>query len=301
MTVAVTPEERLAALLAPLELDEFFAHTYEQKPAVLRGSPARALGLLSLERLLERIASPEEIRGKIKIEVDRLRRDLKTTLESLRAYADEGQPILWDAARGVTPELDALTSDLALAMGANVCPNVYSTGSAGSPFGMHCDAHEVLALQLEGQKQWTISNVRADRPLDAPAYADDLRAELTSHTDEAARDVLMQPVLEPGDVLYIPRGVFHCARIPPGSSSPRSLHVTFGIQPLTGCDVLETLMQVALGDRSFRVFFPLAPQDRDGRLAEEQLALLERRLARLIESGALRSAVRALEEHGRRR
>ena len=160
---------------------------------------------------------------------------------------------------------------------------------------MHFDAHEVLALQVEGRKEWAISSVRADRPLDAPPYKTDFLAELHGRRDEAEREILMTQVLGPGDVLYLPRGQFHSAV----ALDSRSLHVTFGIEPLTGYDVLETLVRVALKHRDFRAFFPPASIDLDGRQNRDHLAALAERIVQLIQSGALDAGVRALQEQRR--
>src|SRR6185437_8319561 len=86
--------------------------------------------------------------------------------ERLRAYLNDGHPPVWNRARGLSPAIAAVTATFAEALGAHVWPNVYATGSAGTPFDMHFDCHEVLAVHCEGVKEWTISEVRVDRPLD---------------------------------------------------------------------------------------------------------------------------------------
>ncbi len=37
------------------------------------------------------------------------------------------------------------------------------------PLQPHFDAHDVLAIQCEGEKEWTVSKVRLNCPLDVPA------------------------------------------------------------------------------------------------------------------------------------
>ena len=281
-----------------------FANYYEKKPALLRGAPQRTRGLLSLEELVGAIMGASEIRGKVQITKDHFRpdalpspdfaarRSIAKGTEPLWAYVEGGHPILWNGARGVTGALDELTHDLTRALGAYAWPNIYSTGTAGSPFEWHFDAHEVLALQCDGRKEWHISNVRSDRPLDAPPLQTQMRAEVERRRDEASRDVLMTFVVEPGDVVYIPRGQFHCAWTPEG----RSLHVTFGIEPLSGYHLLEALVHLALKDRAFRAFFPVEPMDRDGRRAREQRVELQHQLVALLQSGVLDRTLEALRE-----
>ena len=96
--------------------------------------------------------------------------------------------------------------------------------------------------------------------------------------------------VEPGDVVYVPRGQVHNARTPAG----RSLHVTFGITPLSGFDVLGALADLALAEPLFRDFLPVRPRDRGGAARREQVARLRERLAALAGSDALERRLDAL-------
>lgn len=88
----------------------------------------------------------------------------------------------------------------------------------------HRDASHVLALQLEGRKEWQLyagsQQVRADAGLDVDAAH-------PTHTF----------VLEPGDVLYLPHGWPHDAVARDGDS----LHLTFTLTEPTPDDLLEAL------------------------------------------------------------
>jgi ribosomal protein L16 Arg81 hydroxylase len=199
-------------------------------------------------------------------------------------------PILWNAARGATPALDRLTHDLAQALGAHVWANVYATGTAGAALDFHFDPHEVLVLQCEGVKEWRVSEVGADRPLDLPAFASAVARELESRRAEARERIEMTFTVEPGDVVYIPRGRFHAARTLTG----RSLHVTFGIAPLSGVDFLDVLARAALEDALFRDCLPPRPADPDGRVAVAHLARFRARVLELASSDELIRRLEAL-------
>ncbi|MFF2996086.1 JmjC domain-containing protein [Streptomyces sp. NPDC057950] len=88
----------------------------------------------------------------------------------------------------------------------------------------HRDASHVVALQLEGRKEWQLyagsQQVRADAGLDVDAAH-------PTHTF----------VLEPGDVLYLPHGWPHDAVARDGDS----LHLTFTLTEPTPDDLLEAL------------------------------------------------------------
>lgn len=167
---------------------------------------------------------------------------------ALAAYLAAGHPLVWSRARRVFPAVDALGEAMARVLGARVWPNVYVTGTAGTPFEMHFDAHEVIAVHCEGAKEWTVSDVRADRPTD-----DDPQPEvMEQRRGEAEGSVAARFVVGTGDVVYVPRGVFHNARAVGGTS----VHVTFGIRGLTGHDVARVLAARALGDRELRGYAP---------------------------------------------
>ncbi|WP_329318109.1 MULTISPECIES: JmjC domain-containing protein [unclassified Streptomyces] len=88
----------------------------------------------------------------------------------------------------------------------------------------HRDASHVVALQLEGRKEWQLyagsQQVRADAGLDVD----------TAHPTHTF-------VLEPGDVLYLPHGWPHDAVARDGDS----LHLTFTLTEPTPDDLLEAL------------------------------------------------------------
>jgi hypothetical protein len=266
---------------------------------VLRGRPERGRGLISLERVVEAAAAADEP-GRFHLLRDRLRSDARPSpefaarlarvapgTEALWAYVEQGYPILWNAARGATPALDGLAHDLARALGAHVWPNVYATGTAGTPFDFHFDPHEVLVVHCDGVKEWCLSAVRADRPLDLPAFAPALKRELESRRPEALARAQTFTV-EPGDLIYIPRGQFHNARTLEG----RSLHVTFGITPLSGVDFLDVLARLALEDARFRDYLPPWTMESGGAAAREHLGRLRAQLVELARGDEL---VRRLE------
>lgn len=187
----------------------------------------------------------------------------------MRAYLAAGHPLVWNRARGVSPAVDALAALLAETFGARVWPNVYATGEAGTPFDVHFDAHEVIAIQCEGEKRWWFSEVRVDRPLDAPEMEPAIAAALRTRRDEAAARTLHEWTARPGDLVYIPRGQFHNARALHG----RSLHVTFGIRLPSGFELAQVVVRSLLADPLMREILPPAASDPEGMrtaaLAEE--------------------------------
>lgn len=281
----------LDALFAPIGAAAFFADHYEKKPLHLRG-PRAARALLTHDELLRALSgerrAPEGLvcfPEHVGAEADELVADPGL----LRAYLDEGHPLVWNRARGVAPGVDAVAALLAETFGAHVWPNVYATGTAGTPFDVHFDAHEVIALQCEGDKEWRISEVRVDRPLDASEMEAAVKAALSARRDEAARRTLLEVTARPGDLVYVPRGQFHNARAAAG----RSLHVTFGIQLPSGFDLARRIVVDLLADPRLRELLPPRAADAGG---ERAAALLEEVAARLRGALSEEGLARAAEE-----
>ena len=262
----------LDGLLAPVGLHRFVRESLGKEPVLLRGAAGRVRGLISLPRVAEALLGREREQGKFLIGEGDF-----ASQEAIRAYLDAGQPVVWNGARGATAPLDALIAELTQVFGAKVWPNVYSTGFAAKPFDAHFDLHDVLAVQCEGEKEWLVSKLRANCPLEGPEFAPAVRQALEEFRAAALAEPLMTVVTRPGDVLYIPRGQFHDARTPRG----RSLHITFAIDPPTALDVLAALGPLALSETLFREYLPPAIADETGALARAHLKRVAERLAQL--------------------
>lgn len=277
----------LDALFAPLGADRFFAERWERLPLHLGASRPRP-PILTHAELLEALSRSEDPPPGVVAFPEHA----GTTIEALfrdparmAAYLDEGHPLVWNRARGVGERVDAITRLLSEELGAHVWPNVYATGTAGTPFDMHFDAHEVIALQCEGEKDWQISEVRVDRPLDADEMEPAVSAALRLRRDEAASRILGAFTARPGDLVYVPRGQFHNAK----ASGGRSLHVTFGIRLPSGFDLARRIVLDLLADPALREYLPARATDPDGARAEALLADVSTRLAHAFRDKALRA------------
>lgn len=285
----------LDELFAPIGAARFFAERWERDPAHLRATPARP-SILTHAELFDALS------GSAKDALDprhvvlfpdhagATREALLADRSALRDYVEAGHPVVWNRAHGVSEGVDAVTALLSRELGAHVWPNVYATGFAGTPFDMHFDAHEVIALQCEGDKRWQISEVRVDRPLDADEMAPALTAALVARRDEAASRILAELTAKPGDLVYVPRGQFHNAK----AVGARSLHVTFGIRLPSGFDLARRLVLDLLADPALREYLPARPQDPDGSAEAAFAEGVSARVAEALRPEAFREAASAL-------
>ncbi len=251
------------ALLAPLGAARFFAECYEKKPVHLehdRGVRGSILTEDELVAALEQVPVVPEGIICFPDEIGTTRAELFSNTSMLRAYMDAGHPIVWNRARGISRRIDEISGLLAQVFGGHVWPNVYATGHAGTPFDMHFDAHEVIAIHCAGTKTWDISQVRVDRPIEAVEMEATIRHVLKMRREEAEARIEHSFTVGPGDLVYIPRGQFHNARTREG----RSLHVTFGIELPTGYDLAKRIVLEVLGEPALREYPLPAASDPDG-------------------------------------
>ena len=171
---------------------------------------------------------------------------LNDSIESTRASPSFGP----ERQRGVDhfPEVRSLVRLLGDAVGSFISVNMYGKLPEVNALPSHRDPHHVLVAQYQGRANWTLCPARrtgrqdAGLPVLPPGCSDattDAGASLLlAHKDgeaiEGAQVDLARPeldcrsvVLEPGQVLYIPRHVAHSAQ---SLSGRLSIHFTFGIQ-----------------------------------------------------------------------
>jgi len=293
----------LDELFAPMTAATFFAEHYEQRPLHLAARSRAQRAILTHDELLRSITASDGVPEGLLLfpeHVGATAPELVASPERMAAYFDEGHPLVWNRAHGVAPAVDALTALLAETFGAHVWPNVYATGTAGTPFDVHFDAHEVIAIQCEGDKEWWLSEVRVDRPLDAAEMEAAVKAALRLRRDEAAARTLCELTARPGDLVYIPRGQFHNARAAAG----RSLHVTFGIRLPSAFELAQKVVTDLLAEPLLRELLPPRAKDPEGHAAAALLADVAARLRAALGADDLLAAagdVRARWARPRRR
>jgi JmjC domain len=119
--------------------------------------------------------------------------------------------------------------------------NTYLTTGNAAGFRLHWDDHDVLIVQVAGEKSWEVRG--PSRP--APMYRD-----AAPNLDPPGK-VLWSGTLRAGEAMHIPRGCWHQAtRQKRGSGY--SLHVTFGLTKRTGVHWLTWLADHARTHELFR-------------------------------------------------
>jgi hypothetical protein len=85
-----------------------------------------------------------------------------------------------------------------------------ATTGGGGAFDMHYDFHDLIILQVEGSKRWRIYGPRVLKPVQALA-----------EKNPPQTPPILDFVLQPGDMLFLPAGFWHLC----DNGPDRSLHV----------------------------------------------------------------------------
>jgi len=177
----------------------------------------------------------------------------------LRLFADGATMVLQGLHRTWGP-LVTFSQQLAAELGHPVQVNAYVTPAQSQGFSDHYDVHDVFVLQVQGEKRWMVRPPVHPSPLRDHAWTD-RRADV----ERAARaEPMLDVVLRPGDVLYLPRGFLHAAKALGGVST----HLTVGIHTWTRYSLAEQLLAEALAvvaeDPEVRASLPLGADVSDG-------------------------------------
>jgi hypothetical protein len=169
--------------------------------------------------------------------------DVYPGIAELRQVYAQGKTIVIRGMQQRWPAIATLCRNLEAEFHCPVHANLYLTPPGAQGFDAHFDTHEVFALQLDGRKKWRLYGAAATLPL-ARDKASVPRSQLGP-----ARDVC----LEPGDLLYIPRGHAHEAF----TAEQRSLHLTVGVNIYRWADLIQhALVGLSRRDARFRESVP---------------------------------------------
>jgi hypothetical protein len=166
---------------------------------------------------------------------------------ALNARLREGATLILDAANETSAPLQALCAGLAGELLGSCQANLYAAWGTTQGFNVHWDDHDVFVVQVEGRKRWALYGITRE----APAFGD-RHAGLPP-----PQAPLKETVLEPGDMLYLPRGYWHAAV---GLGEP-TLHLTIGVTRKTGADFLRWLAAEANAASAVRSDLPLEQDD----------------------------------------
>jgi len=254
-------EDALGFLIAPVTPDEFLSRYYEREALVnVRGEPERYADLLTLQILDDFINSADLREGMIDLtsQKNRISRDAyidDSGRVSRVAVAEEyldGATIILPQFHDSIFKLGEFCRALEEVFSCHVQTNIYLTPSGNQGFPIHYDNHDVFVMQVSGAKAWRLYGVPVEIPFRGEQF------QLGQHDPGP---VTQQFTLNPGDCVYVPRGMMHDAE---NVGDEPSLHITVGMITKTWADLLlESISELALTSPDFRRSLPAGFAGRD--------------------------------------
>jgi len=233
-------------LIHPEKCENFFAETWEKKPKLIKRKNDRQYFKHTFStKSFDEILRNQNVQFTKNLDVTSYTDGKRETHNPEgRAYA----PVVWDfynngcSLRMLNPQtfdnqVWKLCATLQDYMGSFVGTNMYLTPPGTQGFAPHYDDVEVFIMQLEGKKRWRLYHPRNSQET-LPRYSSQ-----NFQQNEIGKPI-MDVILEPGDLLYMPRGTIHQGNC---LEEAHSLHLTVSCHQLNSYgDLLEKLLPLAL-------------------------------------------------------
>src|SRR5439155_1048309 len=274
----------LGALTAPHSAVEFLRDYWPDKAFAAHGDPARLPAFLRASELDSVEALSRVYRGNLRFTSGR-RYQKMLAIDQVHATSlyrmgltvqfEDISPFVATTA----PDLRRLEAELGVAGGAARASVFASPFSDG--LSVHFDAQDLFSIQLKGTKRFRIAPVRELRYPVGTQFVPDtepfdfLYPQVPGGFPDPAGADFTTVEMQPGSVLFLPRGTWHTTE-----SGGDSLSVSIGLYLPSAADcVLEQLQLLLLQDPEWRC--PLYGGWGDGAARDAVAARLSRLLARL--------------------
>jgi hypothetical protein len=279
-------------LITPLESEAFFGE-YWQKKVLWSPSSDQIRTLISLadiEFLLSSLTTP----GPNWVQVVKAGKPL-----ALRSYAtgesfvslpkvygayQAGYTIQlakmhkrWRAVGALCRAAEIAFTEAGVPLSTRIGSHLYLTPAHSTGLEPHYDNHDVIVVQVEGVKHWKVYGSLDAFPIDM---------QIGSVPRDQLPPLEQDIPLEAGQILYIPRGVFHEA----STEDQHSVHITLDITPYNWTDLLYRVMRE---DARFREALPVGSWTQDG-ASETLRSQLRERLTALADHETVDRVARAM-------
>ncbi len=240
----------VAALIAPRDIAELMTSFARDEALVVHGTKVAELFAIPMLASLEALLGswPDQVSVHLPDVADEASSVTASPHDARKLFAS-GMGLMFDDAHRYAPELvpwlDAIRDDLGLSALTRQRCLIYAT-PAGKGTAPHFDQNANFVLQLHGTKTWSLApNAHVARPMTRHTMGQPVDPELQSYATlpmpaamPAARTAI---VLEPGSVLFVPRGVWHSTH---ATSDALSLNFTF--DPPTWIDLFTAALRSRL-------------------------------------------------------
>jgi ribosomal protein L16 Arg81 hydroxylase len=291
-------------IMAPLGAERFFAEYEGRQPLHLKGVADKFAEVMSWAKLndllgqatiwtdaslllwLDKEPVPAARYCASALSRDGRRQVLQPDPEKVKEFLRRGATLTANWIDHLSAGLTAFSQALEWALCGKVQANLYVSSRRRPGLASHRDRHDVYAVHVEGTKTWYVYEGRSAFPIAHPMFKNS-----RDEDEQAKQRLLMEVKMEPGDLLYLPRGQYHDAVADEGGA----MHIAFGVTYPNGLDILSLLFQRAVAEPLFRADLP-RPRGPDApRAMTERMAELASRFNRLWGDPATIADIRALQ------
>ncbi|QUM75089.1 hypothetical protein HWV00_01880 [Moritella sp. 24] len=240
----------LSYLLHDMALSEFYLKFWDKKPLIIKGHKQKFTKYYSIKQFESRITENDLRYPQFKLAKNgeaispstyTLSRTFKNKqdnncidIPAVYRLWNNGATVILHTLQSSTHTLSGYLHQLESELGHRVQANAYLTPKKSQGFDIHYDTHDVLILQVEGNKKWRVW----ESPIDKKPFKNDY--SILEKEPEGA--LFYDGILNQGDLLYIPRGYPHMAQ----STEETSLHLTIGIHVYRQIDALNLVFKSIL-------------------------------------------------------
>lgn len=204
------------------------------------------------------------------------------------ALLKRGASLLLNDIDTFNPGLTAVARALEQTLEARVQANLYCSSCERQAFPSHFDSHDVYAVHVEGEKLWRIYEGRLDNPVAHPAF----QGQPAAFHERSKGKIVAEILLKPGDLLYIPRGIYHDAI----AQTEGTVHVAFGAMAVIGLDFVSGIFERAVHDPLFRRDFPRRHAPGGEAAFDRHMQSLAAGLAAIVADSVTVSGFRAFQD-----
>jgi ribosomal protein L16 Arg81 hydroxylase len=248
------------SLIEPMSADEFFANYWEKQPLYIRRENANFYkDLITLDNVQSAISfgglrypAIQLSKSGAFLHPDVFCTDIRSgdivfngvpDLDKLQAEYKSGATLSLPGFNRAWQPLMTLAAAVEDYLNHAVHTNIYITPGNAAGFTPHYDAHEVFILQISGTKHWQIF----EPPLNLPHRTQTFQPQMLSDALP-----IMELNLQPGDLLYLPRGFVHAAN----ALEKASMHVTLGVTVYTYVELMTAWLQSSKNELAIRKALP---------------------------------------------
>lgn len=140
-----------------------------------------------------------------------------------------GSTLIIDRCQAYFEPVRSVTDYLSRVLRCRASANLYCAWSSTPSFGIHFDNHDVIALQIEGNKLWDIY---------PPTHPYPMLSDKSFDFTPPEGPPQMTWKTAPGQAIYLPAGYWHNVR----TEGDRSLHISFPVIRPRKIDVIKTIL-----------------------------------------------------------